>query len=127
MSDTKKPRSMTPKGFLAKTNTKAANSAKAFLDQYREWLTTGELKHGPKIKGVMTVKTGWFAHLNSAQLNRPSRPASGTSAADPLATPFAPTPNVGVNLHRATSDGDWRWRGARRRRRRQACIRRPTA
>src|SRR5277367_643076 len=36
-------RKMTAKGFLAKTNTKAANSAGAFLAQYREWLTTGEL------------------------------------------------------------------------------------
>jgi hypothetical protein len=43
MSDTKKPRNMTPKGFLHKTTTKAALSAHAFLDQYREYLTTGEL------------------------------------------------------------------------------------
>ena len=40
----KKERKMTPKGFLAKTTTKAANSAWAFLSQYREYLTTGELK-----------------------------------------------------------------------------------
>lgn len=36
-------RNMTPKGFLHKTTTKAANSAAAFLAQYREYLTTGEL------------------------------------------------------------------------------------
>lgn len=40
----KKERKMTPKGFLAKTQTKAANSAIAFLAQYREYLTTGEIK-----------------------------------------------------------------------------------
>jgi hypothetical protein len=34
---------MTIKGFLAKTQTKAANSAGAFLSQYRDWLETGEL------------------------------------------------------------------------------------
>ncbi len=39
----KKERKMTPKGFLHKTTTKAANSAIAFLAQYREFLTTGEL------------------------------------------------------------------------------------
>lgn len=38
-----KARTMTPKGFLHKTTTKAANSAGAFLAQYREYLTTGEL------------------------------------------------------------------------------------
>lgn len=36
-------RKMTPKGFLHKTTTKAANSAAAFLATYREWLQTGEL------------------------------------------------------------------------------------
>lgn len=39
----KKERKMSPKGFLAKTQTKAANSAIAFLAQYREYLTTGEV------------------------------------------------------------------------------------
>lgn len=43
MSEAKKERKMTPKGFLHKTTTKAANSAIAFLAQYREYLTTGEL------------------------------------------------------------------------------------
>lgn len=43
MADEKKERKMTPKGFLHKTTTKAANSAIAFLAQYREYLTTGEL------------------------------------------------------------------------------------
>jgi hypothetical protein len=43
MADTKE-RKMTPKGFLHKTTTKAANSAIAFLAQYRDYLTTGELK-----------------------------------------------------------------------------------
>lgn len=43
MTETKKERKMSPKGFLAKTNTKAANSAIAFLAQYREYLTTGEV------------------------------------------------------------------------------------
>jgi hypothetical protein len=42
MADTKE-RKMTPKGFLHKTTTKAANSAIAFLAQYRAYLTTGEL------------------------------------------------------------------------------------
>lgn len=42
MADTKE-RKMTPKGFLHKTTTKAANSAIAFLAQYRSFLTTGEL------------------------------------------------------------------------------------
>ena len=36
-------RSMSPKGFLHKTTTKAAASASAFLSTYREWLTTGEI------------------------------------------------------------------------------------
>lgn len=44
MTESKKERKMTPKGFLAKTQTKAANSAIAFLAQYREYLTTGEMK-----------------------------------------------------------------------------------
>lgn len=39
----KKERKMTPKGFLHKTTTKAANSAIAFLAQYRDYLTTGEV------------------------------------------------------------------------------------
>lgn len=43
MPDTKKPRTMTPKGFLAKMNTKAAQSAIGFLAQYRDYLTTGEV------------------------------------------------------------------------------------
>lgn len=43
MSNDKKERVMTPKGFLHKTTTKAAASATAFLSQYREWLTTGEV------------------------------------------------------------------------------------
>ena len=38
-----KERKMTPKGFLHKTTTKAANSAIAFLAQYRDYLTTGEV------------------------------------------------------------------------------------
>ena len=38
-------RQMSAKGFLAKTNTRAAISASAFLAQYREWLTTGELAY----------------------------------------------------------------------------------
>ena len=42
MAETKE-RKMTPKGFLHKTTTKAANSAIAFLAQYRAFLTTGEL------------------------------------------------------------------------------------
>lgn len=43
MTEAKKPRVMTPKGFLAKTTTRAANSAISFIAQYRAWLTTGEL------------------------------------------------------------------------------------
>jgi hypothetical protein len=44
MSDSKKPRAMTPKGFLAKaTSTSASSSAMGFLRQYREYLTTGEV------------------------------------------------------------------------------------
>ena len=43
MSEQKKERKMTPKGFLAKTQTKAAKSAIGFLTQYREYLTTGEV------------------------------------------------------------------------------------
>lgn len=43
MSEQKKERRMTPKGFLAKTQTKAANSAIGFLAQYREYLLTGEV------------------------------------------------------------------------------------
>lgn len=39
----KKTRQMTARGFLAKTNTKAANSAAAFLQAHRDYLTTGEL------------------------------------------------------------------------------------
>ncbi len=40
---TKKERTMTPKGFLHKTTTKAANSADAFLKAHRAWLESGEL------------------------------------------------------------------------------------
>lgn len=36
-------RKMSPKGFLSKTKTKAANSATAFLATYREYLTTSEV------------------------------------------------------------------------------------
>lgn len=43
MSNVKKERVMSPKGFLHKTTTKAAASATAFLSQYREWLSTGEV------------------------------------------------------------------------------------
>ena len=41
MSETKKPRQMSPKGFLFKANGRV--SAEAFLVAHREWLTTGEL------------------------------------------------------------------------------------
>ena len=44
MANETKERKMSPKGFLAKTQTKAANSAIAFLAQYREYLVTGEVK-----------------------------------------------------------------------------------
>lgn len=44
MANEKKERKMSPKGFLHKSTTKAAGSAIAFLAQYREYLTTGELK-----------------------------------------------------------------------------------
>ena len=44
MANESKERKMSPKGFLHKTTTKAAHSAIAFLAQYREYLTTGELK-----------------------------------------------------------------------------------
>lgn len=40
MSDNRK---MSPKGFLHKASLKAGNSASAFLQAHREWLTTGEL------------------------------------------------------------------------------------
>ena len=43
MPEEKKTRTMTPKGFLAKMNTKAAQSAIGFLAQYRDYLTTGEV------------------------------------------------------------------------------------
>lgn len=43
MSNEKKERVMTPKGFLHKSTTKAAASAAAFLAQHRAWLLTGEL------------------------------------------------------------------------------------
>ena len=39
----KKERKMSPKGFLHKCSTKAANSALAFLSQYRSFLETGDL------------------------------------------------------------------------------------
>lgn len=51
MSDQKKTRKMTAKGFLHKTTTKAANSAAAFIAQYREYLTTGEL--APKTSHII--------------------------------------------------------------------------
>lgn len=41
MTSTKKI--LSAKSFLRKTNTKAAHSALAFINQYREWLVTGEL------------------------------------------------------------------------------------
>lgn len=43
MSNDSKPRSMSVKGFLHKTSTKAAVSASAFLQQHRNWLLTGEI------------------------------------------------------------------------------------
>jgi hypothetical protein len=43
MSESKKERVMSPKGFLHKATTKAAGSAMAFLAQHRAWLETGEL------------------------------------------------------------------------------------
>jgi len=43
MDSEKKARNMTVRGFLAKTNSKAATSASAFISQYRDYLTTGEL------------------------------------------------------------------------------------
>jgi len=36
-------RRMSPRGFLAKSNSKAAYAAKGFLDAHREYLTTGEV------------------------------------------------------------------------------------
>jgi hypothetical protein len=36
-------RKITAKGFLSKSNTRAANSASAFISVYREWLITGEV------------------------------------------------------------------------------------
>lgn len=48
---TTKERKMTPQGFLAKTNTKAANSALAFLAQYREYLVKGEV--ASKTSGII--------------------------------------------------------------------------
>lgn len=43
MSNAKKERVMTPKGFLHKATTKAANNATAFIAAHRAWLETGEL------------------------------------------------------------------------------------
>lgn len=41
----KKPRSMSPKGFLHKTTLKAANSAIGFLAAYKEYLLKGEVSY----------------------------------------------------------------------------------
>ncbi len=49
-----KKRNMSPKGFLHKTTTKAANSAEGFLAAHREWLLSGEI-------GVLTRPI--FSHL----------------------------------------------------------------
>lgn len=38
-------RRMSPKGFLAKSNGKAANSAAAFIAAHKEYLTTGEVSY----------------------------------------------------------------------------------
>lgn len=46
-----KQKIMSARGFLHKTTTKAANSAAAFLSQYREYLTTGEL--APKTSHII--------------------------------------------------------------------------
>jgi hypothetical protein len=43
MGEVMAERRMSPKGFLAKTNTRAANSAAGFLVAHREWLMTGEV------------------------------------------------------------------------------------
>lgn len=43
MTNSVKTRSMSPKGFLHKTTTKAAANAAGFLAQHREWLQTGQL------------------------------------------------------------------------------------
>jgi hypothetical protein len=43
MSDAKKPRAMTVKGFLSKASKQGVGSAAGFIKQHREWLTTGSL------------------------------------------------------------------------------------
>ena len=52
-------RSMSPKGFLHKTTTKAAGSALAFIAQYREWLETSE---------VASVASPIIAKLDAGEL-----------------------------------------------------------
>lgn len=39
----KTSKELSPRGFLNKTNTKAAASAAAFISQYRDWLVSGEI------------------------------------------------------------------------------------
>lgn len=43
MSEQKKPRAMTAKGFLHKASKQGVRSAEGFIAQHREWLTTGTL------------------------------------------------------------------------------------
>lgn len=59
-------RKMTPKGFLHKTTTKAANSAAAFLATYRDWLETGELA---KLTSPILVKLDQGTLLPTPALN----------------------------------------------------------
>lgn len=120
MSETKKERKMSPKGFLAKTQTKAANSAIAFLAQYREYLTTGEIasKTSPIVAKVDSgellptpalreIQYAVMAHIieaDTAKLEKSQDAATRTGTRKPWrATIFDAAGNVQV---RVKEDGD---------------------
>lgn len=120
MSETKKERKMSPKGFLAKTQTKAANSAIAFLTQYREYLTTGEVasKTSPIVAKVdagelmptpalREIQFAVMAHIieaDTAKMEQSQDTAQRTGTRKPWrATVFDAAGNVQV---RVKEDGD---------------------
>ncbi len=63
----KKERKMSPKGFLHKCSTKAANSALAFLTAHRQFLETGELYPTPALKEVQYAV---MAHIIESDRNK---------------------------------------------------------
>jgi len=89
-------RKMSLKGFLAKTQSKAAANAIGFLSQYREWLETGEVAHitspilakldakeilpTPALKEITTVV---FAHMMAQETVKAEKSVAKSLAEKP--------------------------------------------